>query len=130
MINFLHLFEQISSINYHNILVVLGYLKGYVNESSVVPSLLHCQMRFVTLHTTCKSLNYIENEDGSNLCEINHDAQYCALPGDFIVKENSFYIETMPGKDDVVSIFALLFASTLLSNVSAMLSAADWRTVW
>ena len=111
MITFLHLFEQISSINDHNILVVLGYLKGYVEESSVVPSLMHCQMRCDTLHLTCKSLNYIENEDGSNICEINFDAQYCALPGDFIVKENSVYIETMPAKDDVVSIFALLFVS-------------------
>ena len=109
MINFLHLFEHKSSINNHNILVVLGYLKGYVNESSVVPSLMHCQMRCDTLQLTCKSLNYIENEDGSNICEINHDAQYCALPGHFIVKENSVYIVTMPGKDDVVSIFALLF---------------------
>ena len=109
VITFLHLFVQISSVNDHNILVVLGYLKGYVNESSVVPSLMHCQMRCDTLHLTCKSLNYIENEDGSNVCEINHEAQYCALPGDFIVKENSIYIETMPGKDDVVSIFAVLF---------------------
>ena len=109
MITSFQLFEQISSINNYNFLVVLGYLKGYVNESSVVPSLMHCQMRCDTLHLTCKSLNYIENEDGSNICEINFDAQYCALPGDFIVKENSFYVETMPGKDDVVSIFVLLF---------------------
>ena len=114
MITFLHLCEQISSINDLNILVVLGYLEGYVNESSVVPSLLHCQMRCDTLHLTCKSLNYVENEDGSNICEINHDAQYCALSGDFIVKENSFYVETMPGKDDLVSIFALLFFLTSL----------------
>ena len=66
-------------------------------------------MRCDTLYLTCKSLNYIENEDGSNICEVNFNAQYCALPGDFIVKEHSFYVETMPGKDDVVSIFALLF---------------------
>ena len=111
VITFLHLFEQISSINDHNILVVLGYLKGYVNESSVVPSLMHCHVRCVNLHITCKSLNYIENENGSNICELNHDAQYCALPGDFAVKENSFYVETMPGKDDVVSIFTLVFGS-------------------
>ena len=111
VITFLHLFEQISSINDHNILVVLGCLKGYVNESSVVPSLLHCYVRCISPHLPCKSLNYVENEDGSNICEINHDAQYCALPGNFTVKENSFYVETMPGKDDVVSIFALLFGS-------------------
>ena len=61
------------------------------------------------MHTTCKSLNYVGNEDGSNICDINRDTQYCALPGDFIIKENSFYVETMPGKDDVVSIAALLF---------------------
>ena len=47
----------------------------------------------------------------SCLSELNHDAQYCALPGDFAVKENSFYVETMPGKDDVVSIFTLVFGS-------------------
>ena len=97
----------LSYINDHNILVFLGYLEGYVNESSVVPSLMHCQMRCDTLHLTCKSLNYVENEDGSNICEINYEAQYCALPGNFIVKENSYYVETMPEKDDSVSTFSL-----------------------
>ena len=96
------------TINGHNILVILDYLNGYVYESSVVSSLMHCQMRCDTLHIRCKSLNYIENEDGSNVCEINHEAQYCALPGDFIVKENSFYVETMLEKDDAVSNFSLL----------------------
>ena len=102
-------FTLISSINVHNILVVSGYLKGYVNESSFVPSLFHYQMRCDTLHLTCKSLNYVENEDGSNICEINDETQNCALSGDFIVKENSFYVETVPGKDDAVSIFAPFF---------------------
>ena len=104
MIFFLHWFKLLSYIKDHNIFVFLGYLEGYVNESSVVPSLMHCQMRCDTLHLTCKSLNYVENEDGSNICEINYEAQYCALPGNFIVKENSYYVETMP-ENDAVSTF-------------------------
>ena len=95
-----------STINGYNI-VVLGYLKGYVYESSVVSSLFDCQIKCDILHVTCKSLNYVENEDGSNICEINYEAQYCALPGNFIVKENSYYVETMPEKDDSVSTFSL-----------------------
>ena len=98
---------KLITINCHNILVILGYLKGYVYESSVVPSMMHCQMRCDTLHIICKSLNYIANEDGSNVCEINHEAQYCALPGNFIVKENSFYVETILEKDDAVSVLLL-----------------------
>ena len=98
---------KLITINGHNILVILGYLKGYVYESSVVPSMMHCQMRCNTLHIICKSLNYIANEDGSNVCEINHEAQYCALPGDFIAKENSFYVETILEKDDAVSVLLL-----------------------
>ena len=71
-------------------------------------------MRCDTLHLTCKSLNYVENEDGSNICEINYEIQNCALPGDFIVKENSFYVETVPAKDDAVSIFALFLSLNFL----------------
>lgn len=39
------------------------------------------------------------------MCEINNEAKYCALPGDFIVKENSFYVEVVPGHDEVSIIF-------------------------
>ena len=109
-----------STINGYNI-VVLGYLKGYVYESSVVSSLFDCQIKCDILHVTCKSLNYVENEDGSNICEINYDAQICTLPRDFIVKDNSFYVETMPEKDLDVSISALLlwFLISLLFEYKA-----------
>ena len=80
-----------------------GYLQGYLNESFVVSTLFECQIKCGTLHSICRSLNYIENEDGKNICEINNEAQYCALPGAFIVKENSFYIETFLEKDYAVS---------------------------
>ena len=99
---------KLITINGHNILVILGYLNGSVNESSVVTSMMQCQMRCNTLHIRCKSLNYIANEDESNVCEINHDTQYCALPGNFIVKVNSFYVEKMLERDDVVSNFTFL----------------------
>ena len=106
---------KLITIKGHNILVILGYLNGYVYESSVVPSMMHCQMRCDTLHIRCKSLNYIANEDGSFVCEINHEAQYCALPDDFIVKENSFYVETILEKDDPVSALLLwLLINSLL----------------
>ena len=81
--------------------------------------MMHCQMRCDTLHIRCKSLNYIAHEDGSNVCEINHDAQYCALPGYFIVKENSFYVETILEKDDPVSALLLwLLINSLLIFVT------------
>ena len=96
--------NNLYNVNDDNILIILGYLQGYVNESFIVSTLFECQVKCDTLHSICRSLNYIENEDGSNICEINNEAQYCALPGDFIVKENSFYVEVMPEKDNVVSI--------------------------
>ena len=104
----------IYNVNDNNILIILGYLEGYVNESFIVSTLFECQVKCDTLHFICRSLNYIENEDGSNICEINNEAQYCALPGDFIVKENSFYVEVMPEKDNVVSIISTFSILTFI----------------
>lgn len=87
---------------------ILGILHGHVNQSIAVSTMFECQVKCSNSRPVCKSINYIENEDGSKICQINKETKKCALPGDTLLKENSFYIEILPAEDEV-GLFASFF---------------------